>query len=394
MGSSSTDQVLLQTSCMTTPEVSLDRRNLQSRQESYVDHIGSAAGCPQSRQIAYIGVATDCSYSAAFGSLNDVHRNIVNLVNTASVVFENSFNISLGLRNLTISDGQCPNRTFERTAWNSPCSSGDMNWRLNRFSAWRGSIQDTNAYWTLMTDCHNSRAEVGVSWVGDLCNPGSGNFYSSQSGVGANVVGRTSAQWQVFTHEAAHMFGAIHDCDSDTCEQGSNNTCCPFSASTCDANAQYIMHPSSSRAMSRFSPCTIGNVCSRLGSGDVNTHCLVPDSPGISTTGVNGGQCGNGILEPGEACDCGHGACDEVKARCCDMMTCQWRGGNECERFNPESGDNNGSWAQRHLGLVIGLSAGLGGGLILLTLLSVGIYSWRRRRVRKRLSSLSSAGSY
>ncbi|KAL4888672.1 Metallo-peptidase family M12-domain-containing protein [Aspergillus ambiguus] len=392
VGGIETDQRLLRTGCMSTPGLSLAKRHLQGRDENYVNNIGSTAGCPQSRQIAYIGVVTDCTYSAAFDSGEAVQRNIVNLVNTASVVFENSFNISLGLRNLIISDGQCPNRTSEFTAWNSPCANGDMNWRLSHFSAWRSTHRDTNAYWTLMTDCNNSQGEVGVSWVGDLCNSGSGNYYGSQSGISANVVARTSAQWQVFTHEAAHMFGAVHDCDSDTCEQNSNTTCCPLSTTTCDADGDYIMNPSSSRSISRFSPCTIGNVCSRLGSGDVSTNCLVQGDSALNTTGVNGGQCGNGIIEPGEACDCGNGACGEREARCCDMMTCQWRGGDECVQFNPGSGSHK-SWAQRHLGLVIGLSVGLGGGFILLTLLGAGAYWWKRRRVGKRLSSLSSTSS-
>ncbi|KAF9894250.1 hypothetical protein FE257_007752 [Aspergillus nanangensis] len=293
--------------CMSAPRAAAPGLSLLPRDNrDLLNTINSTAGCPQTRQVAYIGVATDCSYSAGFSSPDAVHRNILNLVNTASVVFETSFNISLGLRNLTIADSRCPNRSSEYMAWNSACPNGDMNWRLQRFSSWRGAVQDTtNAYWTLMTDCHNSGGEVGVSWVGELCNSGEEGrrFDRSAAGIGANVVARTSAQWQVFTHEAAHMFGAIHDCNTDACASHlntltSSSQCCPRSPSSCDADGAFIMNPSSSRAMSRFSACTRGDVCAQLGSGSVNTQCLVPVTAieGINMTGVNSGRAGGTVL--------------------------------------------------------------------------------------------------
>lgn len=136
--------------------------------------------------------------------------------------------------------------------------------------------------------------------------------------------------------------------------------------------------------MTRFSPCTIGNVCSRLGSGRVDGRCLVDSRTG-NTTGSNE-QCGNGIVEAGEACDCGNGACDEQETQCCDSVTCQWRGGDGCDQTNDGNSGNTGptgntgqgtwgndrpngdvsSWVQDHLSLVIGLAAGIGGALLLL----------------------------
>jgi hypothetical protein len=185
--------------CTSTTQYMLRRR--QSWDESSLtDSLGGTSGCPSTRQIAHIGVATDCSYTASFDSAEAAHRSIVNVINTASVLFENSFNISLGLRNLTISDASCPNNPSDTTAWNSPCSHGDLNWRLRQFSSWRSTIDDSNVYWTFLTGCPNPQGEVGVSWVGALCNTGSSNSYWSQSGVGANIVGRTSTEWQVFAY--------------------------------------------------------------------------------------------------------------------------------------------------------------------------------------------------
>ncbi|KAL5362085.1 Metallo-peptidase family M12-domain-containing protein [Aspergillus floccosus] len=385
--------------CTSTTQSVLRRRQFWD-DSSLTDTIGDTAGCPSTRQTAYIGVATDCSYTASFDSAEAAHRNILNVVNTASVVFENSFNISLGLRNLTISDASCPNNPSDTTAWNSPCSQGDLNWRLQQFSSWRGTIDDSNAYWTLLTGCPNPQGEVGVSWVGALCNTGSSSSFWYQSGVGANIVGRTSTEWQVFAHESAHTFGAVHDCDSSACASGldRNSGCCPLSSSTCDAGGQYIMNPASRMGMTRFSPCTIGNVCSGLRSGRLNTRCLV-DSIGQDGTGNNNSSyCGNGIVEVGEACDCGQDACSNIDQQCCDPMTCQWMGGEQCDRNFPGGGDDSGerrtgtddaggvsNWVQNHLRLVIGLSAGIGGAIMLVIVFAIIICCWRRRKPRSKL---------
>lgn len=158
------------------------------------------------------------------------------------------------------------------------------------------------------------------------------------------------------------------------------------------------MNPSSNRGMTRFSPCTIGNVCSRFRSRRTNTQCLVSarNDNGSGNVTVPDGRCGNGIVEPGEACDCGGDACNERDARCCDSMTCQWRGGAECAQSR--AGGSNGSddkhpdesWVEEHRPLVIGLSAGIGGALVLAVILAIITCCWRRRQPRKLSESESS----
>ncbi|KAF7587721.1 ADAM metallopeptidase domain [Aspergillus hancockii] len=234
--------------------ISLERRQSNFDPGDLVNNIGSTSGCPRTRRVALVGIATDCSYTSAFDTTENLRRSLINMVNTAAEVFESTFNISLGLQNLTISDANCPSTASAASPWNVGCSGGDMNWRLQQFTSWRSSISDSsNAYWTLMTGCP-SGSEVGISWIGQLCN----------SRSGTNVVARTSNQWQVFAHESGHTFGAVHDCDSSGC--GSRSQCCPLSPSTCDADAQYIMNPFSMSSQTEFSPCTVGNVCSLLGS--------------------------------------------------------------------------------------------------------------------------------
>ncbi|CAG8254789.1 unnamed protein product [Penicillium olsonii] len=368
--------------CGTAPEDILTRRQLgviNAWSDDLENTIGDTAGCPNTRQVANIGIMTDCTYTSSFNSSDSARRYILNMVNTASVVFENSFNISISIQNLTVSDESCPSGTSQ--AWNTPCSNGDMNSRLQAFSSWRGSINDNNAYWTLLTGCSVNGGEVGVSWIGALCNSGSGSSGSSNGGASANVVARTRSEWQVFAHESAHTFGAVHDCDSSACGGSGASQCCPLSTSSCDADGEYIMNPVSGQGMTRFSPCTIGNVCSRLGSGQVDSQCLVGSDGNNGTTG----ECGNGIVEPGEACDCGNGVCDERETRCCDSVTCQWAGGNGCRSHTGDTGTDGGrgsndssgggsnggslsSWFDDHRTLVIGLAAGVGGAFLLAVL--------------------------
>ncbi|KAL4799529.1 Metallo-peptidase family M12-domain-containing protein [Aspergillus venezuelensis] len=278
--------------------------------------IGDDSGCPSERQIALVGIATDCSFTASYDSSEDMVSELVSMVNTASEVFERSFNVALSFHNLTIQEAGCPNSPTDEEPWNAGCSAGDLNWRLNAFSQWRGGLRgDENAYWTLMTGCPTG-TEVGVSWIGELCN----------GDMGANVVATASNQWQVFAHESGHTFGAYHDCESTTCSlSSSSRQCCPFSSSTCSAGGDYIMNPVSTSPQSNFSSCTIGNVCSSMGSGRVSTSCLTTNT---NTPTITSGECGNGIVEVGEECDCGD-ECDDND--CCDGSTCRFRGDAVCD---------------------------------------------------------------
>lgn len=61
-----------------------------------------------SPRVAWIGLATGCSYRAAFGSAEEMRRELVSMVYSGSGDFERSFNISIGIRNLTVSDETCP----------------------------------------------------------------------------------------------------------------------------------------------------------------------------------------------------------------------------------------------------------------------------------------------
>lgn len=163
--------------------------------------IGQTAGCPSTRKVALVGVATDCGYTSQFTNRDEVSQNVIEVMNSASGVFESSFNISLGLKNITIMPANCPGTPQPAAPWNQQCSdSVNIQDRLNLFSSWRNSIKDTNSHWTLLTKCNTGTA-VGLAWVGSAClAPSQGAVVSSnnETVAGANVVALTSGQeWQV-----------------------------------------------------------------------------------------------------------------------------------------------------------------------------------------------------
>jgi len=310
-----------------------------------VSTIGSTAGCPTTRKVALVGVATDCNYLKDFNSTETLRENVISQMNTASQLYESSFNFNLGLANLTVQEGDCPATPAAATEWNQACSNSyQIQDRLNSFSAWRGQQIDGNSHWTLLSTC-NTGSAVGLAWLGQACVEGSmqtngsatGNGQTSgqQTVAGANVVIRTqgASEWQIIAHETGHTFGAVHDCYSVTCAEPNvvnSQQCCPLSATTCSAGQRYIMNPSTSQGITQFSPCSIGNICSAMGRHSVNASCLV-DNRNVRT--FTGQQCGNGIVEPGEQCDCG-GTQGCGNNTCCDPTTCKFTPGSVCDQSN------------------------------------------------------------
>ncbi|KAL4268185.1 Zinc metalloprotease [Pleurotus pulmonarius] len=292
---------------------------------NFVNSIGDTSSCPKEQRLLYMGVASDCKFTAQYGSKENATTRILTDWNTASSLYKSSFNVSLGIIELQIQDPTCPSTPDASIPWNVDCSTVTLNDRLSLFSAWRGAKGDDGVgLWHLMSGCPTG-TEVGIAWLATLCQQtSSGQAPSVVSGTAVSTSGRT--EWQVIAHEIGHNFGAIHDC-ADGCS-GTQN-CCPLSASSCNADARFIMSPVAQAGETNFSPCSLGNICSLMsgtGSGRTNTSCLIDPSQSTRAT-ISLQMCGNGIVESGEDCDPGQG----INSPCCDSATCRFRQGAVCD---------------------------------------------------------------
>ena len=304
-----------------------------------ISSIGSTSGCPTTKKVALVGIVTDCNYFAAYNDTNAIKKQIISNVNKASAIYEDTFKISLAIRNMTIIDRGCTGTVPANTPWNVKCSDDiTLSDRLNTFSKWRGELQDDNAYWTLFTTCPTQSA-VGLAWRGMVCRTGAstsgGGGGDNETVAATNVVVKADTEWQIFAHESGHTFGAVHDCAGQACPAGSTSgSCCPLSSSQCDAGGKYIMNPSTGNGITQFSPCSIGNICAGFKSNMVKSNCF-KDNKNVQTDVDIGSQCGNGIVEAGEECDCG--GVDGCKGNsCCDAQTCKFTSGSVCDPSNED----------------------------------------------------------
>ncbi|KAI7862047.1 Metallo-peptidase family M12-domain-containing protein [Spinellus fusiger] len=289
----------------------------------------AAAGCPTTRKVNYMGIAADCTYTKYYTSVDLARTQIINDWNTVSAVYESSFNIALGIINITVMNEVCPPEPLDSILWNRNCSDATytINNRLSDFSQWRGTMSDDGAgLWHLLTQCATG-VEVGVAWLSQLCTSSARS--QVQNGVtqyvsGTGVSSIIRDEWKVVAHEIGHGFGAIHDCTTDTCPcSGSSCSCCPLSDTQCSADGEYIMNPTSNVSSNAFSSCSISTICNsypRLSS------CLEdPNSRKVQTLEM----CGNGLVEAGEECDSGG-----EETSCCNAATCKLKAGAVCDDLN------------------------------------------------------------
>ena len=124
-------------------------------------------------------------------------------------------------------------------------------------------------------------------------------------------------------HEIGHGFGAVHDCNADSCPCLTGNCdCCPMDETTCDTGGAFLMTPISNATAQGFSPGSIKTICNAFPSIG---HCLSDPQEHLRTM-YQLNTCGNGIKEEGEECDTGG-----VDTDCCNASTCKLKPQAVCE---------------------------------------------------------------
>lgn len=302
------------------------RKNVTSLLESRLFPRGFETGCPLNRKTLLVGIVADCNYVQAFqGNRGKIQTALINEFSLVSGIYEKSFNINIGIMSIdlmTDCDG-------DPTSWNAQCRPMHMlGEQMSKFSKYREKLRKDVGVFHLVTNCLHTEV-VGIAWLNQVCR--TDTFTSGKdfvSGTSASTLIKN--HFSVIAHELAHNLGAVHDCNKDlcaTCDVSKGNCdCCPC-GSKCDCLDKFIMSPGSGTIDVReFSPCSLRQVCGKI---PILATCLV--DPGSRNT-LKLGQCGNGIREDDEECDCGSPE-QCAKDPCC-MEGCKLRSGATCSDSN------------------------------------------------------------
>ncbi|ORZ38848.1 Metallo-peptidase family M12-domain-containing protein [Catenaria anguillulae PL171] len=297
-------------------------------------------GCPTSKKIVYTGVALDCTYITKHGSVQAARERALSNFLSVSNLFSKQFNMQIGVLDV-VAFPQCNDTSSP--AFNVPCSPAfDMGDRLSAFSQWRGTRQDGAGLWHLYTAC-SSGSTIGLAWLNMVCNSRAfsqaaadgSTEYVSGTGVTASPPSLPpDGEWLITAHEIGHNMGGRHDCtpNTDCSSGGSNLGCCSCAAAAggaCNAcSTSFVMNPVTRVDSPQFSPCSANEICSRYG---VLGTCFA--DPGTRPV-VSISQCGNGIVEDGEQCDCG--GRDGCANNACCNTNCTLKAGATCDDKSDE----------------------------------------------------------
>jgi hypothetical protein len=287
-------------------------------------------GCPATKMILPMGVAADCTYIQQHGGTAKALAQILSNFNQASVIYERTFNVQLGITRVVMKQTCYP--TNPDAVWNQQCSPDyTIAKRLSDFSKWRSEqVEDTNGLWQLVSNCP-TLPSVGIAWLGQLCETGlttQGSGARQQFVSGTSVATIVPVEWKVTAHEIGHNFGAEHDCTKNTCPCLDPSACgCIACSPNCNCDGQFIMHPLDNAASDNFSPGSINRICSSMSA---KQSCLKDSNSFVS--GLLEGICGNGVKEGQEECDCGQP--QDCRDKCCNPQTCKLTSGSQCSDGN------------------------------------------------------------
>jgi hypothetical protein len=190
---------------------------------------------------------------------DDKIRDVETIIAQARVVFLAQLNILLTIGRIEIIK--------------FPCST--IPQLLEKFKQWNPPTPQS--YWHLLTNCNPPPGTVGIADLNSLCR--GGRAISNK------------ASWLIFAHELGHILGATHSFENGTGHTGG----------IMDYGSPYYNN------VIQFNPSKRIELCSGLTRATI--EC--PSNIFISSL-----ECGNGIVEPGEQCEC-------LKPNCIGCVNCK-----------------------------------------------------------------------
>ncbi|MCI4383858.1 hypothetical protein PGIGA_G00031600 [Pangasianodon gigas] len=248
---------------------------------------------PQTRYVELVLVVDNLRFNFKKGNRTAVREEVVQLANLVDTYFK-QLNIRIVLVGLEIFETSNP---FDVEGTAGEVLGRFVEWRKNNLTS---RIRNDMSQLIVGRSGAYSGGVLGMAFVGSVCSAGTGGGISVFSDNGLQYFST------ILAHEMGHNLGMNHD------------------DSRCQCGGSSCIMASTATGSTLFSTCSDNDFETLvLRGGGV---CLLNQPSQDSVISV--AECGNGILEGTEQCDCGPPkSCNN---KCCDAATCTFTKGSSC----------------------------------------------------------------